>query len=112
MRTTLLDQITKRREKLQYRVTDMPLLTGINRQQYDKIEKGGNPGLATLDKIAEGLNAELMLIPKEKLADVMKILQSEIPRHDMVNRVGGETPNASDDEIADPWKKIEQLSGS
>lgn len=44
----------------------MPLLAGINRQQYEKIEKGGNPSLVTLDKIAEGLDAELMLIPKEK----------------------------------------------
>lgn len=74
MRTTLLDQILKCRKALKIRSSDMPLLAGINRQQYEKIEKGGNPSLVTLDKISEGLDAELMLIPKEKMISVRQVL--------------------------------------
>lgn len=40
MRTTLLSQIRQRRKTLNIRSSDMLLLAGINRQQYEKIEKG------------------------------------------------------------------------
>lgn len=75
MKTNLLQQIITLRKSRKLRVAEMPMLTGLNRQQYGKIEKGGNPSLSTLDKIAEGLEASILLIPKEKLQDVMKVLQ-------------------------------------
>lgn len=121
MRTTLLDQIIRRRQTLKIRSSDMPLLAGINRQQYEKIEKGGNPSLITLDKIAEGLDAELMLIPKEKMGEVRRVLAdaSATPVHPS-KRMSGDTglPGSAssqnspggmdaDDDVADPWALIE-----
>ncbi|MEX6667457.1 helix-turn-helix transcriptional regulator [Pseudomonas sp. W2-17] len=77
MKTTLLDQIRKRRMALGLQIQQMPLRAGLTRQQYGKIEAGGNPRLTTLDQIAEGLDASLLLVPKSKLAAVQRILDSE-----------------------------------
>jgi transcriptional regulator with XRE-family HTH domain len=77
MKTTLLDQIKKRRLALCLQIQQMPLRAGLTRQQYGKIEAGGNPRLTTLDQIAEGLDAALLLVPKSKLAAVQRILDSE-----------------------------------
>lgn len=96
---------------LKIRSSDMPLLAGINRQQYEKIEKGGNPSLVTLDKIAEGLDAELMLIPKEKMAEIRRVLAAA---DDDTGPPGSATSKNSpwginaDDGVADPWALIEQ----
>jgi len=123
MRTTLLDQILRRRKALKIRSSDMTLLAGINRQQYEKIEKSGNPSLITLDKIAEALDAELMLIPKETLGAVRKVLAiSTNPSQTLLaskSTVGESLYRAvdssdseglgtsHDDLIADPWALIE-----
>ena len=77
MKTTLLDQIRKRRKSLELKIQDMPLLCGLTRQQYGKIEAGGNPRLTSLDQIAEGLQAALLLVPKSKLDIIQKILASD-----------------------------------
>lgn len=77
MKTTLLDQIRKRRLALGVKIQEMPLLAGLTRQQYGKIEAGGNPRLNTLDQIAEGLDAALMLVPKSKLEAVQRLLENE-----------------------------------
>lgn len=123
MRTTLLAQIAKRRKGLKIRSSDMPQLAGINRQQYEKIEKGGNPSLVTLDKIAEGLDSELMLIPKEKLDAVKQILKGdespflhsvrissdgEVISQRVFTPDGSEVRVHSEDSVADPWVLIEE----
>lgn len=77
MKTTLLDQIRKRRLALGLKIQEMPLRAGLTRQQYGKIEAGGNPRLNTLDQIAEGLDAALLLVPKSRLAAVQRILNGE-----------------------------------
>jgi transcriptional regulator with XRE-family HTH domain len=77
MKTTLLDQIRQRRLALGLKIQEMPLRAGLTRQQYGKIEAGGNPRLNTLDQIAEGLDSTLLLIPKSQLADVQRILNGE-----------------------------------
>jgi transcriptional regulator with XRE-family HTH domain len=74
MKTTLLEQIRKRRMALGVKIQDMPLRAGLTRQQYGKIEAGGNPRLTTLDQIAEGLDAVLLLVPKSKLERVERLL--------------------------------------
>lgn len=77
MKTNLLDQIRKRREALGLKIVDMPLRVGLTRQQYGKIEAAGNPRLNSLDQIAEGLDATLLLVPKSKLDDVLRVLAGE-----------------------------------
>lgn len=77
MKTTLLDQIRQRRKALGLKIQEMPLLAGLTRQQYGKIEAGGNPRLNTLDQIAEGLDSVLLLVPKARLDAVERLLASE-----------------------------------
>ena len=74
MERTLLMQIKKRRLQLGLKQQDMRMRVGLSRQQYQRIESQGNPRLDTLALVAQGLNSELMLIPKEKREAVMQLL--------------------------------------
>jgi transcriptional regulator with XRE-family HTH domain len=71
----LLTQIKNRRQQLGFRQSDMPNRLGMSRQQYQRLESKGNPRLETLELIAKGLNAELLLIPKEQVAQVRRLLE-------------------------------------
>lgn len=110
MRSTVLSQIKRRRLQLGLKGTDMPLRVGLNRQQYGKIEKDGNPSLATLDKIAEGLDATLMLIPKELARQVEQLLEAgpaRIERHYATERSAPFASGAGVKEtIEDPWQDL------
>lgn len=110
MRSTVLTQIKRRRLQLGLKGTDMPLRVGLNRQQYGKIEKDGNPSLATLDKIAEGLDATLMLIPKELARQVEQLLEAGPARAQQnyaVDRSPSSAPGAGAKEtIEDPWQDL------
>ncbi len=53
------------------------MCVGMSRQQYQRLERQGNPRLDTLELIALGLNSELMLIPKDKKDAVLRILNAE-----------------------------------
>lgn len=72
---TLLQQLKKRRLDLGLKQNDMMLRVGVSRQQYQRLESKGNPRLDTLELIANGLNSEIMLIPKEKLGAVLAVLE-------------------------------------
>jgi transcriptional regulator with XRE-family HTH domain len=101
----LLQQLKNRRTDLNLKQKDMMLRIGISRQQYQRLESKGNPGLATLELIAKGLNSELMLIPKEKLSTVQTILESETA--EQTNKPtersrDKEKKNLSDD----PWQDL------
>ena len=77
----LLTQIKKRRLQLGLKQHDMYLRVGLSRQQYQRIESQGNPRLDTLTLVAQGLNSELMLIPKEKRKAVLQLLSE--PQDDL-----------------------------
>ena len=74
---SLLQQIKQRRLILNFKQSDMLLRVGVSRQQYQRLEAKGNPRLETLELIAQGLNSELMLIPKEKLNAVLPVLEGD-----------------------------------
>lgn len=93
----LLQQIKQRRLGLGLKQNDMMLRVGVSRQQYQRLESKGNPRLDTLELIAKGLNAELMLIPKEKLSAVMALLVAE-----PVKSPEATTKSLSDD----PWQGL------
>ena len=78
MSESLLQQIKKRRTQLGLKQIDMQSRTGISRQQYQKLESQGNPRLETLEIIAAGLNAQLMLIPDDKVHLIRQLLHDEI----------------------------------
>ena len=75
----LILQIKARRLWLGLQQKDMKLRIGMNQQQYQRIEAGGNPRLETLELIAEGLDAELLLIPKGKIRAVKALLSESGP---------------------------------
>lgn len=103
MRSTLLTQIKRRRLQLGLKGKDMPLRAGLNRQQYGKIEKEGNPSLGTLDKIAEGLNATLMLIPKELAPQVEQLLAASTPGIATTSYPFGTVIKET---VEDPWQDL------
>jgi len=49
----------------------------MKQQRYQRIEAGGNPRLETLELVVDGLEAELVLVPKDKL-QVVKALLAEL----------------------------------
>lgn len=94
---SLLTQIKNRRQQLGYRQSDMQNRVGMSRQQYQRLEAQGNPRLDTLELVVKGLNAELLLIPKEKVRQVRALLEG---------------PDNNDSEISndslvdDPWQGL------
>ena len=95
MEKTLLMQIKKRRLQLGLKQQDMHMRVGLSRQQYQRIESQGNPRLDTLTLVAQGLNSELMLIPKEKREAVMQLLlepQDAPSQHELDNQNLVENP--------------------
>lgn len=75
--TTLIEQLKQRRMALGLKQHDMLLRVGMSRQQYQQLESRGNPRLATLELVAQGLNSQLMLVPKEKLQAVQALLEQD-----------------------------------
>jgi transcriptional regulator with XRE-family HTH domain len=95
---SLHDQIKNRRRKLGFNQEELANLLGMARQQYQRLESKGNPRLDTMELIAKGLKVELMLIPKDKVRVIKRILDNapsvpSLPQE----QVGQEN---------DPWKGL------
>ena len=73
----VLEQLKDRRKALGLRQEDMANRTGMSRQQYQRLERQGNPRLDTLELLAKGVKGELLLVPHDKLALVNALLSSE-----------------------------------
>jgi transcriptional regulator with XRE-family HTH domain len=101
---SVLRQLKKRRIDLNLKQSDMMLRIGISRQQYQRLESKGNPGLNTLELIAKGLNSELLLIPREKLGAVQAVLESEASATDRLAKRLQDKENESLSD--DPWKGL------
>jgi len=104
MISSLLEQLKHRRLALGLKQSDMMLRVGVSRQQYQRLESKGNPRLDTLELLAKGLNSQLMLIPKEKLAAVRAVLEREAPDGEGAGAAspGKKTTRLSDD----PWQDL------
>lgn len=100
---SLLEQIKKRRIALELKQHDMMLRIGISRQQYQRLESKGNPRLDTLELIAKGLKSELLLIPQEKLNNVLAVLADNSPQSTMQSQSIEEESNPLAD---DPWQGL------
>jgi len=96
---TIHEQLKARRKALGLRQEDMLLKAGMARQQYQRLEAGGNPRLDTLELVAKGLKMEVMLIPQEKLQAVRNLLNSATNA-----LTGTETPSSSDTD--NPWEGL------
>lgn len=96
MKSKLLGQLRSRRKSLGMTQEDMTLRVGMGRQQYQRLESGGNPRLDTLELIAKGLKMELMLIPQEKMRAVREVLS------DGPSSQGEDTDSMTEN----PWKDL------
>jgi len=94
----LAPQLKARRLQLGLQQKDMKLRIGMNQQQYQRVEAGGNPRLETLELVAEGLETELMLIPKDKVRAVKALL-----REDSVTSF---SPVKKPEFNEDPWSDV------
>jgi transcriptional regulator with XRE-family HTH domain len=92
------EQLRARRKQLGLQQSDMSLRAGIARQQYHRLENGGNPSLKTLELAAAGLDMALMLVPKERLSAVRAMLA----------RPSGDVPAARPETspIENPWMDL------
>lgn len=109
MMNAILDQIKQRRLTLGLKQNDMMLRVGVSRQQYQRLESKGNPRLDTLGLIAQGLNCELMLIPKEKLGAVMALLEQDRSEPDKMYVSQAKNPSNEETKIKisdDPWQDL------
>ncbi|OUE46748.1 hypothetical protein BZY95_01360 [Billgrantia desiderata SP1] len=88
----LLEQYRQRRLALHLTQHELASRTGMVRQQYQRLERGGNPRLNTLELAADGLNARLMLIPMEKWHAVQALLKGETSENTGLD--------------ADPWQGL------
>lgn len=104
MISSLLEQLKNRRLALGLKQSDMMLRVGISRQQYQRLESKGNPRLDTLELLAKGLNSQLMLVPKERLAAVRAVLERDAADGEGagVASPGEKKPQLSDD----PWQDL------
>jgi len=94
----LIPQLKARRLQLGLQQKNMKLRIGMNQQQYQRVEAGGNPRLETLELVAEGLEAELMLIPKDKIRAVKTLLSEE--------KMGPVSQSKKPETSEDPWSDI------
>ena len=99
--SSLLEQIKARRLALGFKQSDMQMRIGVSRQQYQRIEARGNPRLDTLELIAKGLNAELILIPNEKRMAVQALLAGRCIEENVV-----QADSSSDELVDNPWKGL------
>jgi HTH-type transcriptional regulator / antitoxin HipB len=95
------DQLRARRGQLGLQQSDMRLRAGLARQQYHRLENGGNPSLKTLELAAAGLNMELLLISKERLREVRELL---------ARPPSGNAPDSPPLMSEDPWKDLLGIS--
>ena len=71
---SIVEEIKARRKELRMTQMQMSELLGMAQAQYQKIEANGNPSLKTLNSILKVLDLELMVIPREKSGEILKIL--------------------------------------
>lgn len=115
----LAQQMKALRKQLGLQQKDMKLRIGMEQQQYSHIEAGANANLKNLELIAEGLDAELMLIPREKRYQVQALLAQTNFGNSSARAITNSTRdkrqsklnqthlhNYQVNEIDDPWEDI------
>lgn len=104
---SLTEQLKKRRIDLGLKQYDMMLRVGMSRQQYQRLESKGNPRLDTLELLARGLKAEIMLIPNEKLSAVKALLDEEEQTGSKAPRRISNSPDEETNTLANnPWQGL------
>ena len=98
----LSSEFEKRRRHLALNQKDMLMKIGMSQQQYQRIETGGDARVSTLLRILEGLGLELMLVPRERVQQIRKMLKSDDGGHAALS---GEVNGQGDTEES-PWSSM------
>ena len=72
----LSDHLRERRRDLALSQKDMLMKIGMSQQQYQRIESGKDTRISTLLRVLEGIGLELILVPREQVQNIDKILKS------------------------------------
>lgn len=102
----LLEQLKIRRKALALRQEDMASRIGMSRQQYQRLERQGNPRLDTLELLVKGLKGELVFVPQEKIGLVKQLLSSESDEalRQVLSAASGRAEIKEPESLADdPW---------
>ena len=75
--TELSTDIATRRRQLALNQADMLMKIGMSQQQYQRIEAGGDTRVSTLLRVLEGLDMELMMVPRDQLTSIKTHLAGE-----------------------------------
>ena len=73
-------QLRERRKALGFTQREVAERIGMPRQQYQRLESGGNPRLETLELVAASLNSDLTLIPLERRSEIRELLRGDSSR--------------------------------
>lgn len=68
--------LCERRESLSLSQKDMLMKIGMSQQQYQRIEAGGDTRLSTLLRVLEGMDLELMLVPRDQMGEVKNLIDA------------------------------------
>lgn len=67
--------LKQRRIQLDLNQKDMLMRIGMSQQQYQRIEAGADPRLSTLLRILEGMDLEMMLVPRQRVQEIEALLE-------------------------------------
>ncbi|MDH2895332.1 MULTISPECIES: helix-turn-helix domain-containing protein [Rahnella] len=71
----LPELLKQRRIQLDLNQKDMLMRIGMSQQQYQRIEAGADPRLSTLLRILEGMDLEMMLVPRQRVQEIEALLE-------------------------------------
>lgn len=93
------------RQQLELSQQDMRMRTGMLQQQYQKIEAGADPRLSTLLRILEGMDLEMMLIPRKRVQEIKELLDSKNSTYNRQSEQEPESLNNDWDDILGDLKE-------
>jgi HTH-type transcriptional regulator/antitoxin HipB len=73
----LPELLKQRRIQLDLNQKDMLMRIGMSQQQYQRIEAGADPRLSTLLRILEGMDLEMMLVPRQRVQEIEALLEGK-----------------------------------
>ena len=82
---------------------DMKLLIGMTQQQYQRVESGTDHRVSTLLRILEGLDLELLVVPKALASHIESLLHSASGREALKNL---DTAGHPADSPSQPWQQL------
>ncbi|MBV6819038.1 helix-turn-helix domain-containing protein [Rahnella sp. PD12R] len=97
--------LKKQRQQLELSQQDMRMRTGMSQQQYQKIEAGADPRLSTLLRILEGMDLEMMLVPRKRVQQIKELLDSKNSTYNRQSEQEPESLNNDWDDILGDLKE-------